>query len=317
MSQEQKFVLGIDLGGTFIKGGVADIKGNILASEKVCTNSEKGAENVAKNIADLCKLLLKKADLEIEQIIGIGIGVPGMIDSKNGVVIFSGNLKWENFNLAKCVGKYIDLPIKIANDANVATLGETIFGSGKNYSNTVMLTLGTGVGGGVVIEGKLLEGNGSAGAELGHMVIHSGGEDFTCGRKGCLEAYSSATALIRDTKKAMQEDKNSKMWQIGSLDNVDGKTAFAYKDEDNTAKQVVDKYIKNLAVGITNFANIFRPETIILGGGISGEGDNLIKPLSVLVEKEIFAGAKGPKVNIVRASLGNNAGVLGAVALWL
>lgn len=315
--QERKFVLGIDLGGTFIKGGVADRSGQVLATEKVATQSQKGADFVAKNIADLCKSLLVKTNLNQEQVIGIGIGVPGMIDSINGIVIFSGNLVWENFNLVEGVKKHIDLPIKIANDANVATLGETIFGSGKNYSNTVMLTLGTGVGGGVVIDGKLLEGNKSVGAELGHMVIHSGGEQCSCGRKGCLEAYSSATALIRDTKRAMEQDENSKMWQIGSLDKVDGQTAFKFQAIDETAKKVVDNYISNLAVGITNFANIFRPETIIIGGGISAEGDNLIKPLKALVQKEIFAGAKGPSVNIVSASLGNSAGILGAVALWL
>jgi glucokinase len=209
------------------------------------------------------------------------------------------------------------LPVKIANDANVAALGETKFGCGKAYNNTVMLTLGTGVGGGIIIDGKLFEGNRSAGAELGHSVIVAGGEQCTCGRKGCLEAYASATALIRDIKRAMLADKNSKMWEIGSLDNVTGKTAFDYKDCDQSAKTVVDSYIEKLGVGITNIANEFRPEAVILGGGVCAQGDNLIKPLQEFVNKEIFAGEKGPQVKILTATLGNSAGLLGAIALYL
>ena len=213
--------------------------------------------------------------------------------------------------------KLTGLPVKIANDANVAALGETKFGCGKDYNNTVMLTLGTGVGSGIIINGKLFEGNRSAGAELGHSVIVAGGEQCTCGRKGCLEAYASATALIRDTKRAMHADKNSKMWQIGSIDNVTGKTAFDYKDIDEFAKSVVDGYIKKLGAGVTNIVNEFRPEAVILGGGVCAQGDNLIKPLQEFVNKEIFAGSKGPQVKILTATLGNNAGILGAVALLI
>ena len=213
--------------------------------------------------------------------------------------------------------KLTGLPVKIANDANVAALGEPKFGCGKEYNNTVMLTLGTGVGGGIVIDGKLFEGNRSAGAELGHCVIVAGGEQCTCGRKGCLEAYASATAIIRDTKRAMEANPNSKMWEIGALDKVTGKTAFDYKDVDEYAKAVVDGYIANLACGITNFANIFRPEVVILGGGVCAQGDELVKPLQVQLNKELFAGELGPQVPIVIAQLGNSAGLLGGAALLM
>ena len=316
MTEIRKYYIGIDLGGTFIKGGIVDDTGRILVKDKVPTESEKGAGRVALNIASLCEKLLESVNMTKNDIVGIGMGVPGMIDSEKGEVVYSNNLNWEHFLIGEETEKLTGLPVKIANDANVAALGETKFGVGKAYQNTVMLTLGTGVGGGIVIDGKLFEGNRSAGAELGHAVIVAGGEQCTCGRKGCLEAYASATALIRDTKRAMQSDKNSKMWEIGSLDNVTGKTAFDYKDSDNSAKAVVENYIEKLGVGITNLVNEFRPEAVILGGGVCAQGDNLIKPLEEYVKKEIFAGDKGPKVQILVATLGNDAGLLGAAALW-
>lgn len=316
MTEIRKYYIGIDLGGTFIKGGIVDDTGHIVIQDKVPTESEKGASVVATNIAKLCQMLLKKVNMTASDIVGIGMGVPGMIDSAKGEVVYSNNLGWEHFFISEEVEKQTGLPVKIANDANVAALGETKFGCGKDYNNTVMLTLGTGVGGGIIIDGKLFEGNCSAGAELGHSVIVAGGEHCTCGRKGCLEAYASATALILDTKRAMLADKNSKMWKIGSIDDVTGKTAFDYKDIDESARKVVEGYIEKLGVGITNIANEFRPEAIILGGGVCAQGDNLIRPLQDYVNKEIFAGSKGPQVKMLTATLENSAGLLGAIALW-
>ena len=316
-TQIRKYYIGIDLGGTFIKGGIVDDEGNILLQDKIPTESDMGSKKVAQNIALLCKTLLKNANMTTNDVVGIGIGSPGMIDSKTGEVIYSNNLAWEHFFLADEVEDLTSLPVKIANDANVAALGETKFGCGKQYNNTVMFTLGTGVGGGIIIDGKLFEGNRSAGAEIGHSVIVAGGEQCTCGRKGCLEAYASATALIRDTKRAMVAHRDSKMWEIESLDNVSGKTAFDYKDCDIYAREVVDNYIKMIGVGITNASNVFRPEAIILGGGVCAQGDNLIKPLQEFLNKEIYAGDKGPAVKILIATLENSAGLLGAAALWM
>lgn len=315
MTEIRKYYIGIDLGGTFIKGGI--VGGELLVNDQVPTESEKGAEQVVNNIATLCHSLLKKANLNTDDITGIGIGVPGMIDSDNGVVIYANNLGWWNFSIAKELEELMGIPVKIANDANVAALGEARFGCGKDYQTTVMLTLGTGVGGGIVLDGKLFEGNRSAGAELGHSVIVAGGEPCTCGRKGCLEAYASATALIRDTKRAMTADPNSKMWEIGSLDRVDGKTAFAYSKTDESAKRVVENYIEKLGTGITNLGNALRPEAVILGGGVCKEGDALIIPLQEFVDREIYAGTTGPQVKIIRAVLENKAGILGAAALWM
>ena len=317
MTEIRKYYIGIDLGGTFIKGGIIDDEGRIIVNDKAPTESEGGSETVVRNIASLCNSLLKKANMTASDVEGIGMGVPGMIDSEKGEVIYSNNLGWEDFSISKELNELTGLPVRIANDANVAALGETKFGCGKEYNNTVMLTLGTGVGGGIIINGKLFEGNRSAGAELGHAVIVAGGEQCTCGRRGCLETYASATALIRDTKRAMLANKESKMWEIGDVEKVNGKTPFDYYHVDESAKKVVDTYIEMLGAGITNIANMFRPEAVILGGGVCKQGDELIKPLQAVLDRDIYAGEKGPQVKVVTAMLENDAGIMGAAALWM
>lgn len=317
IAEVRKYYIGIDLGGTFIKGGVVDDLGRILYQTKTPTESEKGADGVAANIAALVDVLLKELGLQADDVEGVGMGVPGMIDGKAGKVVYSNNLRWKDFAIGEKVETLTGLRVKISNDANVAALGEVKFGEDEPYENAVLLTLGTGVGGGIVADGRLIEGNKSAGAELGHMVIVAHGEQCTCGRKGCLEAYASATALIRDTKRAMEAHKDSKMWEIGSLDAVTGKTAFDYQEVDLYAKAVVRSYIQHLAFGITNIANIFRPEAVLLGGGVCAQGEALTKPLQEIVDKEIFAGELGPYVPVKTAKLGNSAGILGAAALLM
>ncbi len=312
-----KYYVGIDLGGTFIKGGIVDEKGNILVENKVLTEVDKGNMQIVENISSLALTLLENSGVNRADVVGLGLGSPGIVDDKTGEVVLSENLHLEHFPLRDEVSKRTGLPVALANDANAATLGEVKFGAAKDYNDAIMLTLGTGVGGGIVIGGKLVEGNQGAGAELGHVVIQAGGESCSCGRKGCLEAYASATAIIRDTKRAMKENARSKIWEIGGLDKVNGKTAFDYMHCDESARTVVDKYIQMLACGITNFANIFRPEVVILGGGVCAQGDNLIKPLQVILNEEIYAGHRGPQVPIVVAKLGNSAGLLGAAALLM
>ena len=319
MTEIRKYYVGIDLGGTFIKGGIVNDLGEIIYSTKVPTECEKGDAGVAANISALVGILLKETGLEASDVVGIGMGVPGMIDSENGVVTYSNNLGWRDFHIGKTVESLTGIPVRIANDANVAALGEARFGGGRGFSDAVMLTLGTGVGGGIIIGGRLFEGNKGAGAELGHSVIKLGGEQCSCGRRGCLEAYASATALIRDTKRAMENNPASAMWDKvgGDIERVDGATAFAVKDTDPTAASVVDSYITSLGEGLVNIANVFRPEVILLGGGVSAEGDNLVKPLEEFMEKNIYAGDKGPGVAIRIATLGNRAGTVGAAALWM
>ena len=317
MTEIRKYYLGIDLGGTFIKGGIVDDEGNILLRDKAPTESEMGADGVVANIVTLCKSLMNKANLSASELGGVGVGVPGTADSERGEVTYANNLGWKNFPISEQLSEILGLPVKIANDASVAALGEARFGCGKGYRHSVMITLGTGVGGGLLLDGKLFEGNRSAGGELGHVVIVAGGEPCTCGRSGCLEAYASATALIRDTKRAMEKHPESKLWEIGSLDAVTGKTAFDYLDKDETAREVVEHYIEMLGVGIVNIANLIRPEIIILGGGVCHEGERLIRPLQEMLDREIHGGDIGPAVKIVTAELGNDAGLLGAAALFM
>lgn len=311
----KKHYFGIDIGGTFIKGAIINEDGVIVSKEKIPTDYAKGGDRVVENIVGLCKKLLSNVDMKMADITAIGMGVPGMIDGKEGVVVTTNNLGWKNFPIAKKVEELTGLAVKISNDANAAALGEMKFGYGGTYKNIIMLTLGTGVGGGIIIDGKIVEGNRGAGAELGHSVIEMGGEPCTCGRRGCLEAYASATAIIRDTKRAMQAHPDSKLWEVGSIDAVNGKTAFDYYDTDKYAKDVVDSYIKHLACGITNMATIFRPDAIILGGGVCAQGDTLIKPLKEILDNEIFGKDMGPRVALLTAKLENDAGCLGAAAL--
>lgn len=312
---KDKFI-GIDLGGTFIKGGIVTKTGDMLFSDSVDTQAELGPKKIVENICFLVKKLLEKSNLSKDNFVGIGVGVPGIIDSTNGIAVCSHNLHFDNFEIKNKIEKEINLTVKIANDANLALLGETLFGAAKGCKNVVMLTLGTGVGGGAIVDGLLLEGNKSAGAEFGHFVVEYNGNKCSCGRKGCLEAYSSAKALIKKTKEEMQKNKNSKMWKIGDIEKVNGKTAFDYSSTDKTAQEVVDWYLNYLACGITNYSNIFRPEVFIIGGGVSNQGEALINPLQKIVDSQIFASDVTPKVKIVKAKLGNNAGVLGSVGLF-
>ena len=303
--------IGIDVGGTTIKGAIIDEKGKVFAEDHVVTG--KG-EEIPDGIEVLCNRLIVNSGIAIEKVEGIGIGCPGVIDAEHGVVVLANNLMLKEFPLSKRVEEKMHLPVKITNDANAAALGEAKFGAGKNYKDSVLVTLGTGVGGGIVIDGKLFEGFKSAGAELGHMVIEHGGNKCTCGRRGCFEAYSSATALIKRTRWAMEEDTASAMWQDTTLDTVSGKTAFDHAKDDIAAHEVVDWYIKYLACGLVNIANIFRPQIIMLGGGVSKQGKNLTEPLQSIMDRELFASHYAP-VKVACATLGSSAGAFGAAAL--
>ncbi len=310
-----KYYLGIDIGGTFIKGAVVNCNGEIVSSDKIATECELGNDRIVENIKILAERIVAAAELRMSDIIAAGMGSPGIVDGEHGIVICSKNLDLNNFPLAELASKALGVPVKVANDANAAAFGEHKFGAASAFKSSIFITLGTGVGGGIVIDGKLFEGNKGAGAELGHAVIVAGGEPCTCGRRGCLEAYASATALIRDTRRAMEAHPESALWKVGGLDAVNGKTAFDYYDEDEFARAVVDGYIEKLACGIVNLANEFRPEAIILGGGVCAQGKALTDPLKKIMEKEIFAYDVSPRVELLIASLGNDAGCLGAAAL--
>lgn len=310
--------IGVDLGGTNIKAGIMDESYQILLKDSVPTGSERGFEAIVKDMAALVLDLLKRQSISYDEVIGVGIGSPGSIDSATGVVAYSNNLNWHDAPLAAELMKLLPFKVRVSNDANCAALGEVKAGAAKNINNAVLLTLGTGVGGGIVSEGKIFEGGHAGGAELGHTMLVRGGAACTCGRMGCLEAYASATALIRQTKEAALLDPSSKIHEIcqGDLTKVDGKTAFLAKEMgDATGTRVVEEYIGYLSDGIVDFINIFRPDVILLSGGICNEGKNLTGPVNELVKKNCYANNFSFIPKVETAILGNNAGMIGAAAL--
>ncbi len=308
------YCVGIDIGGMSVKAGVIDRDGNILKQGKVVTDVAGGDDKIISDIGDL---VLSLADPKDRDFVGIGIGCPGAINSSTGTVDRAYNLNWTNVALAEKLARKINKPIKVSNDANCAALGETMFGVGRMYSDTIFITLGTGVGGGVILDNKLYEGNESKGGELGHMVLVVNGEPCTCGRNGCMEAYCSASALIRETKCAMLANKDSEMWKFSpSLADVDGKTAFeCSKKGDKAAIGVVEYFVKYLGEGMLNFANIFRPQAIILGGGVCAQGDYLIDKLKDYCKDRNYGFEGMPRFDILVAQLGNDAGMIGAAGL--
>lgn len=307
-----KLYLGIDVGGTTVKGVVLTENGKAVCSGDIQTLY---GERLAECIEELAERLVLNSGAVFSDIAGMGVGCPGIIDSEHGKVVFAANLRLNDYPLAKMLSDKLGVPVKLCNDANAAALGEAKFGAGKGYTDSVLITLGTGVGGGIVIGGKMFEGFKSAGAEIGHMVIERDGLKCSCGRRGCFEAYCSARALTNKTRYEMEEDVSSEMWKTYTHDTADGRTAFEYMDTDRTARRIADWYISHLACGVTNIANIFRPQVVMLGGGVAAQGTRLTAPLQKLVDKELFGGTDYAPVKIECATLGNKAGAYGAAAL--
>lgn len=312
------YYVGIDIGGTNVKIGIVDEEGKIVVKASIATAGDKDYKKIVCDVTAKIREIAETAKISWDDVVGIGIGCPGIITSEKGIVDYTCNLGWVNVPLAEEFKAVSGKPVYISNDANVAALGEAMFGTGKEYHDVIFITLGTGVGGGVIIENKLFEGYKSKGAELGHMVIVTDGETCGCGRRGCMEAYCSATALIRDTKRAMEKDKNSSMWAFveGDIEKVDGRTAFeCSKTGDEQAKAVIDAYVKYLGEGLSNFVNIFRPQAIILGGGVCAQGDYLVKPVQKYVDEHTYGTDVAPRTLILTATLGNDAGLVGAASL--
>ncbi len=309
------YKLGIDLGGTNIVAGVVDENYNIVATAKCKTNCPRPTDEIIDDMAKVALEAIENAGLSVSDIEAAGVGAPGSIDPVNGIVVYSNNLDFYDVEMGKALKERTGIDFYLENDANAAAYGEFIAGAGKGTNNFVMITLGTGVGGGVIIDGKIFAGSNYAGAELGHTVISMEGEICTCGRHGCWEAYASATALIRQTKQAMIKYPDSAMWELcdNDINNVSGITAFdAMRKGDAAGKMVVDKYVYYISVGISNNINIFQPEIICIGGGVSKEGDNLVKPLNAIVNGEDYARHMSKRAVIKTAELGNDAGIIGA-----
>lgn len=311
--------IGIDLGGTNIAAGLVDENYNIVKKLSVETLASRPADEITKDMAKLCQRLCDESGISVSDLKSVGIATPGMADCDHGVVIYANNLPFLNYPIADRLKEFFPVEtVLIANDANAAAYGEAVAGAGKGYKDFVMITLGTGVGGGIIVDGKLYTGFNYAAGELGHIVIVHDGVQCSCGRKGCWEAYSSATALIRMSKEKMETCKDSKMWEYvgGDISKVSGRTAFdCMRAGDAAAKEVVDEYMAYLATGSANIINIFQPSVLCFGGGVANEKENLLAPLREMVGKEVYSRSSDTATKIKSAVLGNDAGILGAAAL--
>jgi glucokinase len=304
--------IGIDLGGTNIAAGCVDENGKLLSKLSVPTFAGRSYKEITADMAKLCEAAAQKAGVTLDDIKAIGLGSPGTIDSEKGIVVFSGNLKMEKAPVAAQLRKYFDIPIYMENDANAAAYGEYI-SCGHDCDSFVFITLGTGVGGGIIINKKIYRGFNSAGAEIGHMTLHLDGEECTCGKRGCFECYASVTALKKQTEEAMSLCPDSYMndW-VKKVGHVSGRCAFECAAAgDEAAIYVRDKYIRYIAEGVLSVVNIFQPEMLVIGGGISKEGNVILKPLKEYVYKYDFNKFM-PKTDIRIATLFNDAGIVGA-----
>lgn len=308
--------VGIDLGGTNIAVGIVNKEGEVLRKTSVPARAERPFDQIFADMAACIRKLLNETGIKESEIESIGIGTPGCIDTEKGILIFAGNFKYgKNVDYRAEMAKHFKIPVYIGNDANVAALAEVRAGAAKGVKNAIMITLGTGVGGGIILDGKIFEGSYSAAGELGHIVLVSGGEPCTCGRKGCWEAYASVTALVRQTKEAMKANPDSIMNKT-PLEQVNGRTAFeAAKKGDAAALAVVDTYQEYITEGLADMVNIFSPEILVIGGGISKEGDYLLDPIREKIRSRVFGIGLLPERKIVAAKLGNDAGLIGAAML--
>lgn len=308
-----KYYIGIDLGGTNIVAGVVDENYQILTKASVKTNLPRPEQEIAADMAAVARQAAEEAGLSLDQIEWIGVGTPGIANSATGIIEYSNNLGFCNTPMVQYLEEALGRPAFIENDANAAAYGEYVAGAAKGAKHAVCITLGTGVGGGIIIDGKIYCGSNFGGAEIGHTVIDVNGPMCSCGRKGCFEVFSSATGLIRMTKEALAAHPESAM---KDEERITGRTAFNYmRAGDETAKQVVDDYIRYLAAGITNTINIFQPDVLCIGGGVCNEGDPLLLPMKEIVKKEVYTRNSPKNTEIVIAKLGNDAGIIGAAFL--
>jgi glucokinase len=310
--------IGIDIGGMSVKGGLIDKDNKIIARVTRKTLAGDVSNLIADEVSKIIDELCEKSGFTTSEIEFCGIGSPGAINPAEGIIKYSNNIVMHNVPIVSQLSARYPFPIKIDNDANCAALGEAYFGGGKGHNDVILITLGTGVGSGIIVDKKLFTGGGGAGAEAGHMVIVAdGGLECNCGLAGCWEKYASATALVNQTSAAMQKNPHSLMHnELKDCGSVSGRTAFnAAAKGDAAAVLVVDKYLGYIATGIINLSNIFRPQVVVIGGGVSNEGQSILAPIQKKVDAGLYGGSINPKVTIALATLGNDAGILGAAYL--
>ncbi len=314
------YCIGIDLGGTNIVAGIVNKETLALEHSAKRKTNAKGRtwQEIADDMVLACQTAVEEYGISWEQIDSIGIGSPGLIDMDKRMIVFAGNLPFDHTPLAEYIQEKVNVPVFLANDADAAAYGEFMAGAGKGCTSMVAITLGTGVGGGIIIDSKIHSGHGYSAAEIGHTLYIAGGRPCSCGRRGCIETYASATGLVLTTKEHMAANKDSYMWELceGDINKAGGRTAFnAMRAGDAEGKAVVEEYTTALAEEVCNIINILQPEVICLGGGVSKEGRYLLDPIEAFVDKYAFSRFADIKTKIVCAELGNDAGIIGAALL--
>lgn len=309
------YFLGVDLGGTYTAAGIVNERGALLIKDSIPTD-KRNPRAVCDCIAQLAEALPARAGIPGSELVRVGVGSPGIVC--NGVVVYASNLEFENTPLQSMLEDRLDMPVRLQNDGNAAAFGELAAGAGRGFASLVALTIGTGVGSGIVLDSKIHSGfNGGAG-ELGHTVIVANGRTCSCGKAGCLEAYCSATALKAITREVMAGDKNSLLWTLcgGSPDKVSARTAFeAMRGGDPAGRGIVEDFLFHLSLGVSNAINLIQPEVFCIGGGVSKEGDAIILPLRELVRGQTYMKREDMRPRICAAKLGNDAGIIGAALM--
>ncbi|MBQ7343963.1 MAG: ROK family protein [Clostridia bacterium] len=313
-----KYCIGVDLGGTNIAVGLIDLDGRrILHKKSVKTRAPRPCEEISSDIKAVCLDLCQMEGISLSDVLWIGIATPGIV--RAGVVISAVNLGWSDEPFGEILSRITGRPTFVANDANAAAYAEAKWGCGVGEDSLIAITLGTGIGGGIILDGKIWEGFNGFAAELGHMVIAVDGRHCACGLRGCFEAYCSATALVHETRRMMKLYPDSLMWEIagGDITRIDGRTAFkANSRGDFAAHQVIEDFVNYLAIGIANIINIFQPSVVCLGGGISGQGEELMRPLRERLRYTSF-GTKDMRTRVEAAVYKNDAGIIGAGLLGI
>ena len=314
------YFVGIDVGGTNIAAGVTDSRGKLFSKTSVKTESSQGSAIVISNMIRVAENSIKMAGISKDEIGGIGIGLPATVDSEKGIIYHCLNVDIGDKGLANELKNYFNLPVYIDNDGNAAAYAEHISGSAKGSRHSITITLGTGIGGGIIVNNKIYRGFNGIAAEVGHMVIVANGQQCNCGRKGCWEQYASASALIREAREAAKNNPRSVLNEMTNFDlkKMNGRIPFqAARANDETAMEVVRKYIFYVATGLSNLIVNYQPECVCIGGGIGNEGEYLIEPVRKQVLNESYPVDNVPKTSIVQAKFGNDAGIIGAALLYL
>ena len=310
------YYIGIDLGGTNIKGMIMNETLQAIISKSTPTPQNKTPESIFFIIINLIESMVAESEIDMVDVLGIGLGVPGLIDSRNNFVLNAANLNWTNVDAGQYIQGYFNKPVYMENDGNINALGEMYFGAGRGFRNILLLTLGTGLGSGFIIEGNILHGVSHVAAEAGHMIVESDGARCSCGKRGCFESCCSATALTRYACEAVKQNPDSLILQYasGNLESITGEMiSKAWDEDDVAAKQVIEVFARKLSIGLVNLINLFNPEIIIISGGVSQLGERLLGPTRYHVENSLMHPVQ--HCMIVTGEMGIDAGVMGACYL--